>query len=305
MNRRRFVQSGTLAGVALMAAAAAEVEKRQEPASGAQSVKFAQVADVHMVGFTVQQGLVCPRLPLHAPWLPERRYDLMGYVLPLALEHISEALCPDFVFLSGDQVEDGFGSHGQADLRQLKTVVDEHTKPPAYFAYGNHDGPQGQWAELHGPLNYTFDVRDTRFVVLNSGSMNPGAEQESSWVALGELERAIATADGRRLVVLLHQWIVPPDVPGYSIVRAEEMKQALEAYPGAVAVINGHYHGGRYSEINGIHYCTARALCEPPLCFCTYELIGHEMVWTEYRLSGERRGFAPATSQRLPLRTAG
>jgi len=44
------------------------------------SAKFAQIADIHMVGFTIQNGHVCPRLPDHAWWALGRRARLRNSV---------------------------------------------------------------------------------------------------------------------------------------------------------------------------------------------------------------------------------
>jgi len=132
---------------------------------------------------------------------------------------------------------------------------------------------------------------DVRFVALNSGGMGWAAEEASSAAALAELREAIATAEGRRLIVMLHQWINPTEVEGYSIHRAEEMRGMLEAYPRTVAVLNGHYHSGKYSEQAGIHYYTGRAFCEAPFCYTTYELGSESLVVTEYTLGGQDPAF--------------
>lgn len=263
---------------------------------------FAQIADVHMVGYTEIAGQVCPRLPDHAWWAQSRRYDLMPQVLPRALQHAQEACGAQFILLTGDQVDDGFNSQGPADLSQFQELVNQHATVPAWYVYGNHDGPQEAWEARHGALNYTFTCAETCFVVLNSGSMEAVAEVESSQVAREFLAQAVAQARGRRLVVVLHQWIHPTDVEGYSLVGAQEALELLQATPNAVAVLNGHYHSGSYAEVGGLHCCTARALCEPPLCYSTYELTAETLLWTEWQLSPQARGFVVAGQRRLSLR---
>jgi predicted phosphodiesterase len=226
----------------------------------------------------------------------------MGYLLPLALKQIHEQFGPQFVVFTGDQVDDGFSKYGKADLEQVKAVAEKNAGGPVHFAYGNHDGPQDQWARMHGPLDYSFDVGDVRCVVLNTGSMEPEKEQESSLKALECLQTALRDAGPKRVIVLAHQWIYPTDVEGYSIVRAEAVLAAVEADPRVVAVINGHYHSGKYSEKSGVHYCTAKAFCEPPLCYSTYELTPTELVWTEYKLSSQAKAFVAGETRRLKLR---
>jgi len=300
MNRRDFLQTAALAGAGLFSGRALPPLWAEGPGS----VRFAQIADVHMVGFSPEQEGVCPSLS-ESTWLARgRRYELMGYLLPCALRQLQDDLKPDCVVFTGDDADNGNGAKGEADLRQFKGIVERNCPLPAHYAYGNHDGPQARWSEIFGPLSHTFDTGGVRFVVLNSGGMNPDAEQESSLAALQELQRAIASAEGRRLVVLLHQYIYPEAPRGYAIARAGEMRQALEAYPHAVAVINGHQHAGGYNEVQGIHYCTARAFCEPPFCMYLYELTAGALTWTEYTFSPSAKGFVAGKPRELKLRDA-
>lgn len=266
------------------------------------SLRFAQISDVHMVGFEVREGAVWPRLPEHAWWAQARRYDLMPQVLPRAVQHAQGVVGAEFILLTGDQVDDGSGLQGAADLSQFEELVAAHAEVPVKYVYGNHDGPQADFARRHGKLNYAFSRADTCFIVLNSGSMDQAAERESSQLAREFLQQAISAAAGRQIVVVLHQWIYPTAVDGYSLVGAAEALALLQATPGVVAVLSGHYHGGRYDELEGLHFCTARALCEPPLCYSTYELTAETLQWTEWRLCPQERGFVVAEDRLLRLR---
>ena len=279
------------------------------------SAKFAQITDIHMTGFTMQDGLVCPRLPAHAWWAISRRYDLMGYLLPIALEQLQKQFAPQFIFFGGDQVDDGFGKYGPGDLAQVKQVVEAHVKVPVRFLYGNHDGPQDRWAALYGELNWTHDLDPprgagvspaggVRLVGLNTGSMEPEQEVASSAAALAHLKQAIATLGGRKLIVAAHQWIYPTDVHGYSLANAPEVLATLQATPQALAVISGHFHTGRYDEHEGIHFCTGKALCESPFSYSTYEVTDDELIWTQYKLSPAEKAFVVAETRRLKLRKA-
>ena len=296
MNRRQLLLAACLFAVACIVPAVAQ------PAG--KTIKFAQIADVHMVGFTVTpDGRVCPRLPAHAAGMLTRRYDLAGFTLPQALKQIREQFAAQFVVFTGDQADDGNGALGEADERQFKAVAEEKGAGLGlHFACGNHDGSQAKWSEIFGPLNYTFDAGDLRVVVLNSGSMNPDLEQESSLAALNELKQAIATAQGKRLIVFVHEWINPSGIRGMSMARAAEIKQALAAYPGTVAVMNGHIHSGGYSVADGIHYLTARAFCEMPLCYYTFELSADTLTVTENTWNAGQRAFAAGTPKVLAVR---
>lgn len=302
MKRRDFLKQSALAAAGTLLGGHAFAQAPAATGDKKMTVKFAQIADIHMTGYTVADGLVSPRLPAYAWWATSRRYDLMGYLLPIALKQLQQEFQPQFVIFTGDQAEDGFSKYGKADLQQVKAVAESEAGVPAHFAYGNHDGPQAQWSQIYGPLNYSFDVGDCRFVVLNTGSMDRAKEQESSLQALRCLQEALKATEPSRVVVLCHQWIFPTDVEGYSIARADTILQTLEADTRVVAVINGHYHSGKCSERVGVHHCTAKAFCEPPLCFSTYELGSEELVWTEYKLSAHDKKFVVGETRRLKLR---
>lgn len=265
-------------------------------------VSFMLIADLHMTGFELKDGLVCPRLPAHAWWAVDRRYDIMGYLLPIALQQAQTDFKPGFVMFGGDLVDDGFGKYGLGDLTMVRDLARKHCKGKACFLYGNHDGPQAQFEELFGPLNYTFDQGNLRFIVLNTGTMDWEKEEASSRAAIAHLQESLRTAEGRKVVVIAHQWLYPTDVEGYSMAHADEALAALEAYPGTVAVLNGHYHTGKYQEKNGIHYLTAKAFCERPFAYYEYQITADELVCTEYTLKPSQQKFIPGQEQRLKLR---
>ncbi len=268
-------------------------------------MRLLHLTDLHMTGFEERPEGLYPRIPAHAWWALARRYDLMGYLLPRALRQGLDDFAPDFVLFGGDLVDDGYSAVGRDELLQVRDLVFRTGADPAQtgWLYGNHDGPQEQYAELFGGLNWTRDVGGVRLVGLNSGSMEPEDEKESSRVALDHLRTALETNEaGLPVVVTLHQWIWPTDVRGYSFARAEEALALIEDDPQVVAVISAHYHTGKHETRHGIHYCTARSLAEPPFCFSTFEVGEGPLVWTEYSLSPGERRFVAGERRELPLR---
>lgn len=301
MNRREFLTASALAAAGVLTGS---LGAQNAPRTGAATMKFAQLTDTHMTGFTLQDGLVCPRLPAHAWWATSRRYDLMGYLLPLAIRQVEKQFQPQAIIFGGDQVDDGFGKYGPGDLAQVKQVVADTARTPVRFLYGNHDGPQDKWAQLYGALNWTHDLDGLRLVGLNTGSMEPEKEKASSAAALAHLQEAISTCGDRRLIVLTHQWIYPTDVHGYSMANAPEVLATLKAAPQVIGVVSGHYHTGRYDEQDGLHFCTGKALCEPPFSYSTYEVTAAEFIWTQYKLSSAEKAFVVAEERKLKLRQA-
>jgi 3',5'-cyclic AMP phosphodiesterase CpdA len=265
-------------------------------------MKLLHLTDSHMTGFHVCDGHLYPRIPEHAWWALARRYDLMAYLLPMALKQAQADFAPDVILMGGDLVDDGFGAYGRDELIQVRDLVHELAQVPVIWLYGNHDGPQNQFAELFGDLNWTQDIAGVRLVGLNSGSMEPEEEVESSAVALDELRTALETNEGLPVVVALHQWIVPTEVRGYSFARADDALALIADDPHVVAVISGHYHDGQYEERYAIHYCTSRSLAEPPFCYTTYDFAADTLTLTEYALAPAERRFAPTRQEHLPLR---
>lgn len=265
-------------------------------------MRLLHLTDLHMTGFRQDAGGIYPRIPEHAWWALARRYDLMGYLVPMALRQAAEEFRPDLILMGGDLVDDGFSEIGYDETEQIARLVADLADAPVAWLYGNHDGPQEQFKHFFGSLNWTHYCAGVRLVGLNSGSMEPEQEQESSRVALEHLQTALETNEGLPVIVALHQWIYPTDVHGYSFARAEEALALIEDDPQVVAAISGHYHDGRYEERNGVHYCTCRSVAEPPFCYSTFDIADARMVWSTYALSPGERKFALTGRRELPLR---
>ena len=88
-----------------------------------------------------------------------------------------------------------------------------------------------------------FDWKDTEI---------PPPERE--W-----LKKDLAGASGPA-VVFVHQRLDSDDV--HAVASAPEVRQILEDSGNVSAVFQGHSHQNDYRDINGIHYCTMRAVIE-------------------------------------------
>jgi alkaline phosphatase len=116
---------------------------------------------------------------------------------------------------------------------------------------------------------YSFDGGGMRFVVLDACFRKDGVSYDAGnfdWkdteIPPAErdwLKRELASAPGKA-VVFVHQRI---DIPGvHSVASAEEVRSILENSRKVLAVFQGHSHQNDYREVNGIHYCTMRAVVE-------------------------------------------
>jgi hypothetical protein len=73
------------------------------------------------------------------------------------------------------------------------------------------------------------------------------------------LTKDLAAASGPA-VVFVHQRLDTEDV--HAVASAPEVRRILELSGKVSAVFQGHSHQNDYRDINGIHYCTMRAVIE-------------------------------------------
>jgi len=255
------------------------------------SCRFVQIADVHYV------------VPTHARvgWpelvekLPEqvRACELIDSMLPAALEQIYTEIRPDFVVYTGDQVNAGWDEEGLANQHGWQQLLAEcgSDAVPNYHVFGNHDRPRERFIEIYGESIYSFECNGRHFAVLDSGVMGPEEGAIDLTVAdrgIDELAGMLAAADGAPAAVLLHFYMIPTGIEGYSFRRAEEAIRILAGYDRIVPVFNGHAHGGRAEVVGGAPYLTARSFIEAPFAFHLHELTEDVLRTDEYVLDPKR-----------------
>jgi len=150
---------------------------------------------------------------------------------------------------------------------------------PRYHVLGNHDmdslskGQFLQNVENTGIDSarsfYSFDIRGLHCVVLDANYKTDGSDydhgdfdwtdanippQELAWL------RQDLAASRSRAVVFIHQLL---DGAGSVYVKnAPEVRRVLQDSGKVLAVFQGHHHEGSYSQIEGIHYYTLKAVVE-------------------------------------------
>jgi predicted phosphodiesterase len=183
---------------------------------------------------------------------------------------------PDFAVHIGDLI-DGVPTP-EANLQNLKTVqnVLDGLECNHYYVLGNHclDGLTKDEYLSHSAMesaHYGFTEGGFRFAVLDScyrSDGEPYARGNFHWTdanipepQLRWLEAELAMSDDP-VIVLAHQRL---DDPGNHGVRnARQVRAVLERAGNVAAVFQGHDHRGDFQEINGIPYCTMKALVEGP-----------------------------------------
>ncbi len=187
----------------------------------------------------------------------------------------------DFLIELGDFKDQNKPPVEEATLSYLEKIeaVFQKFEGPTYHVLGNHDMDNLSKSQFlarventgidSGRNVYSFDVRGLHFVVLDANYKADGADYDHGnfvWndsniprQQLEWLEADLAAADGPA-VVFVHQ---PLDKAGQEYVKnGADVRAILQQSGKVLAVFQGHRHQGGYSEIEGIHYCTHKAVVE-------------------------------------------
>lgn len=187
----------------------------------------------------------------------------------------------DFLIELGDLIDKGAGAGEEAALEHLETIerVFKKYDGPRYHVLGNHDMDKLSKGQFQSRIEntgieqqasyYSFDSHGIRFLVLDACFTSSGAPydhgkfgwkdanippQQIEW-----LKQNLAAANGP-VIVFVHQLL--DGEGGHYVNNAAEVRQVLEQAKDVLAVFQGHNHGGRYSQIQGIHYYTIKAMVE-------------------------------------------
>lgn len=150
------------------------------------------------------------------------------------------------------------------------------SKIPHYNVLGNHDTEtlsKPQFLEAVGaPASFfSFEQGGIHFVILDACfrqdnvSYEPGKyDWKDTTVPPAQLEwlRADLAGTQKPAVVFVHHRIDLPVGNVYAPASSPQIREILEASGKVRGVFQGHSHENAYSLINGIHYCTLRALVE-------------------------------------------
>ena len=189
----------------------------------------------------------------------------------------------DFLAELGDFKDQDSPPVEQKTLSYLRAVESVFRKfdGPTYHVLGNHDQDSLSKAQFlaniensgidPGRSYYSFDLDGVHFVILDANYKSDGTDYDHGnfdWTdanvppaELQWLRRDLAASRGA-VIVLIHQLL---DGAGSHYVKnAAEVRQVLEQSGRVMAVFQGHQHNGGYSQIEGIHYYTLKAVVEGP-----------------------------------------
>lgn len=180
----------------------------------------------------------------------------------------------DLVVCLGDSL-DHCSSHGEALglMNEIKSLV-RSAGVPFCAIPGNHDYQEFSAQELVSfgvcvppcaemlegvcvillDANYRSDMR--RFDVAGAVWTDANLPPEQ----LAFLEKTLAATD-KPCIVLIHECLDPAIPETHRVNNADAVRAVLEASGKVKLVLEGHYHAGGDSVINGIRYCTVPGMC--------------------------------------------
>lgn len=233
------------------------------PNAGAQNVTFGLVTDVHYAN-----------KPSEGNWT----YLQSLAKLSTCVDTMNKYKV-DFMIELGDFKDMETPGNKQEVLADLRTIEATYSKfeGKRFHVIGNHDvdfiNKQEflDIAQNSGIRNtrsyYSFNKGGIHFVVLDAcfdSVGNPYADGKFAWsdcnIPSEELEWLKNDLNGtlNPVVVFTHHLLDGRGI--YTIRNAPVVRNILENSKKVICVFQGHYHQGRYSQINNIHYYTMRSM---------------------------------------------
>jgi len=171
--------------------------------------------------------------------------------------------------------------HKTLEYLQKIEEVFQQFDGPTYHVLGNHDMDSISKRQFLTHVEntgididrsyYSFDFKGLHFMVLDANYKSDGTDYDHGnfdWtdanIPSHELDwlRRDLDATQNPVIVFIHQLL---DGTGTVYVKnAAEIRNILQESGEVLAVFQGHYHEGKYSNIQGIHYYTLKAMVEGP-----------------------------------------
>lgn len=251
-----------------------------DAAAGALFMACPQLFTACKSGQPIRFGIVTDVHYAQKPGDP-RCSDSVGK-LKAAMEYFNSCKL-DFVIELGD-FKDCSDHSKETTFGYLKAVEDvmSTSKAPVYHCLGNHDMDRITKDEFlsrvtnpgaaNGKAHYSFVIKGIRFIVLDAEFRPDGIPYDcgnfnwkESYIPEDETRWLQAELEGSKepAIIFVHQMLdsYDKDIPVESFVtNADEVRRILVDSGKVLACFQGHWHDGSYSNADGIHYYTQRAM---------------------------------------------
>lgn len=256
--------------------------------SGATSLKFAQVSDVHFLengsNTTFKMIGESPRL------------------LDDAIEQINEQNDLDFVMFTGDLIDKSFEKELRAVLPHVQKL-----NTPWYFAFGNHDRCVGGYLTTEVYLKmlndanknykfkkayYSFEPKKSyKVIVLDDIITNEITsngfidDAQLKW-----LKNELDKSKNDTVLIFMHVPLIEPFAsPNHKLRNASQVIKLIESYKNPIGVFQGHYHATKVTQHDNVLYVSTPALVSYPNAFRVVNVTNYndktvfELNWYETR----------------------
>lgn len=183
----------------------------------------------------------------------------------------------DCVICLGDLTDDSGSDEANAQrLKEISAAIHSYGKP-FYCLMGNHDCDAFEWDafnELTGGAIPPFCLRNGEKALVFLDANYDANEMRYSvgkvdWTdtripsdQIAALDRLLKDPDIDEAIIFVHQNLDPNVQWQHIIANSGEIREMLSNSGKVRRVIQGHYHPGYDSIIDGIRYHTLPAMCE-------------------------------------------
>ena len=256
--------------------------------SGATSLKFAQVSDVHFLengsNTTFKMIGESPRL------------------LDDAIEQINEQNDLDFVMFTGDLIDKSFEKELRAVLPHVQKL-----NTPWYFAFGNHDRCVGGYLttevylKMLNEVNKNYKFKKTYYsfepkksykvivlddIITNEITSNGFIDDAQLKWLKNELDKS----KNDTVLIFMHVPLIEPFAsPNHKLRNASQVIKLIESYKNPIGVFQGHYHATKVTQHDNVLYVSTPALVSYPNAFRVVNVTNYnyktvfELNWHETR----------------------
>ncbi|MBO5287180.1 MAG: metallophosphoesterase [Clostridia bacterium] len=210
-------------------------------------------------------------------YLGELRQPRLAFKRTCSIMEHFKAEGVELCFCLGDLTDHAEGNTRSDIYACYKKIMDmiKSYEIPFYLVPGNHDYLMLSESDLvsqgYHPAPYSFIKGSHLFVVLDSNYRSnmqrfdiAGVEWTDSNLPPEQIEflkEALDTSD-LPVIVLLHENLDPTVEKHHIVKNASYIREIIHKSNKVKYVIQGHFHSGKFTLIDGIPYITLKAVCE-------------------------------------------